>query len=57
MRGVCDRHAKDLQHFTVTPIQPHVMLYNRNQAAGTYGRVNLYSDSVLGRMLVAGSSN
>ena len=48
MRGVCERHAKDLEHFIGTSIQPHVMLYNRNQAVGTDGRVNLYSDSVLG---------
>lgn len=34
MRGVCERHAKDLEHFKGTSIQPHVMLYNRNQAVG-----------------------
>lgn len=48
MRGVCERHAKDLQHFVGTSFQLHVMLHDGNQAVGTDGSVNLYSDSVLG---------
>jgi len=36
-----------LQYLIGTSIQLHIMLHNGNEAVGTDGRVNLYSDSVL----------
>ena len=48
MRRVSERHAEDLQHLISTSVQSHVMPHNGNEAVGTDGRVNLYSDSVLG---------
>ena len=48
MRGVCERHAQNLQHFIGASFQLHVMLHDGNQAIGADGRVNLYPDGILG---------
>lgn len=32
MRGVCERHAQDLQYFIGASFQLHVMLHDGNQA-------------------------
>ena len=47
MRCVSEWHAKDLQNLIGASIQSHIMLHNGNEAVGTDGRVNLYSDSIL----------
>ena len=52
MCGVCERHAKDLQHFISASFQLHVMLHDGNQAVGAYGSVNLYSNSGWKALLV-----
>ena len=48
MRCVSEWHAEDLQHLIGASLQAHIMLHDSNETVGTYGRINLYSDSVLG---------
>lgn len=45
MRGVCERHAQDLQHFIGASVQPYVSCPMK--AVGANDRVNLYPDSML----------
>ena len=36
-----------MQYLISASVQLHIMLYNGNEAVGTNGRVNLYSDSII----------
>ena len=48
MRCVSEWHAEDLQYLIGASLQAHIMLHDSNETVGTDGRINLYSDSVLG---------
>jgi hypothetical protein len=47
-RGVCKRHAEDLQDLIGASVQMHIVLYDGNKTVGADGGVDLYPDSVLG---------